>query len=111
MRSGPEHICNDHCAHTVALEESGVWYQPRCVFCGREHYMPAVPAISHGQHPCCWCGLVPPVFGTRELYQRALAGFCCPRCQLVSASLKDVEEGYCGSCHDFTGGDIKVGQR
>jgi uncharacterized CHY-type Zn-finger protein len=30
--------------------------QTRCVHCGREQYALAVWDISHGQHPCCFCG-------------------------------------------------------
>ena len=30
--------------------------QIRCVRCGLEQYAPAVWSISHGKHPCCWCG-------------------------------------------------------
>lgn len=29
--------------------------------------------------------------------------FCCPRCGGVSANPTDMEEGYCGNCHAFTG--------
>lgn len=29
--------------------------------------------------------------------------FTCPRCGKVSAHPKDLEEGYCGACHDWTG--------
>lgn len=28
--------------------------------------------------------------------------FTCPRCGMTSAHPKDVEEGYCGNCHDWT---------
>jgi len=30
--------------------------QSRCVHCRREQYAPAVFSISHGEHPCVWCG-------------------------------------------------------
>jgi predicted ATP-dependent serine protease len=30
--------------------------------------------------------------------------FTCPRCGMTSAHPKDVEQGYCGNCHDWTGG-------
>ena len=30
--------------------------QTRCVHCVREQYALAVWDISHGQHPCCFCG-------------------------------------------------------
>ena len=26
----------------------------------------------------------------------------CPRCGSISAHPKDIEEGYCGRCHDWT---------
>lgn len=29
--------------------------------------------------------------------------FTCPVCGMVSYSLDDVREGYCGNCHAFTG--------
>lgn len=29
--------------------------------------------------------------------------FVCPRCEAVSADRNDVQHGYCGRCHDFTG--------
>lgn len=28
----------------------------RCTECGREQYMLAVYSVSHGNHPCVWCG-------------------------------------------------------
>jgi hypothetical protein len=46
--------------------------QPRCIFCKREQYAPAVYAISLGEHPCCWCGRTPPVFTDRAAYREAL---------------------------------------
>lgn len=38
---------------------------------------------------------------------RAAAGavFLCPRCLMLSTNPGDVEHGYCGACHDFTGAD------
>lgn len=30
--------------------------------------------------------------------------FTCPRCSRTSHHPKDAEFGYCGACHDFTGG-------
>jgi len=27
----------------------------------------------------------------------------CPRCGMTSYNPNDIREGYCGSCHDFTG--------
>lgn len=32
-------------------------------------------------------------------------GFHCPKCKRVSHHPKDIEEGYCGHCHDWTGLD------
>jgi hypothetical protein len=32
-----------------------------------------------------------------------LPSFKCPDCGLVSFNPIDVEEGYCGACHDWTG--------
>ena len=29
----------------------------------------------------------------------------CPRCGMTSAHPKDIEQGYCGNCHDWTGLD------
>lgn len=31
------------------------------------------------------------------------SGFTCPQCGMTSHHPKDVEEGYCGNCHAFTG--------
>ena len=28
--------------------------------------------------------------------------FKCPRCGMVSYGAEDLEEGYCGNCHDWT---------
>jgi hypothetical protein len=30
-------------------------------------------------------------------------GITCPRCGLTSYHPKDISEGYCGNCHDWTG--------
>lgn len=30
--------------------------------------------------------------------------FTCPRCERTSWHPDDVREGYCGACHDWTGG-------
>ncbi len=29
--------------------------------------------------------------------------FTCPQCNATSYSRRDIEEGYCGRCHDWTG--------
>lgn len=31
--------------------------------------------------------------------------FNCPRCGMISHSPRDVENGYCGACHAFTGNE------
>jgi hypothetical protein len=33
----------------------------------------------------------------------AALGFTCPRCGMTSYHPRDLQEGYCGNCHDFTG--------
>lgn len=45
--------------------------QPRCIYCKREQYAPAVYSISHGEHPCVWCGKIPPVFKTEQEWHEA----------------------------------------
>jgi len=40
----------------------------------------------------------------QEAANKIIAGFTCPRCQMTSHHPKDIEEGYCGNCHDWTGG-------
>lgn len=44
--------------------------QPRCIYCGREQYGPAVWPISHGEHPCVWCGETPPQLTESEYRAR-----------------------------------------
>jgi hypothetical protein len=34
------------------------------------------------------------------------SSFICPRCKMISYQPEDVEEGYCGECHDWTGADF-----
>ena len=29
--------------------------------------------------------------------------FTCPKCLMMSYNANDVEQGYCGNCHEFTG--------
>jgi hypothetical protein len=48
--------------------------QMRCVFCGEEQYMPAVFEISHGNHPCCWCGKMSKPMTVDE-YNKAMLDF------------------------------------
>jgi len=38
-----------------------------------------------------------------------VTGFCCPRCGRTSYHPVDVEEGYCGACHDWTGRSLFAG--
>jgi hypothetical protein len=46
-----------------------------CINCGREQYPPLISAISHGEEPCLYCNVTPPVLPTAEyralLRQRA----------------------------------------
>lgn len=37
-----------------------------------------------------------------------MAYFQCPRCGAVSANPTDLEESYCGRCHDWTGKGLEV---
>jgi hypothetical protein len=37
-----------------------------CTNCGREQYPPLVNAISHGEEPCLYCDVTPPVLTTAE---------------------------------------------
>ena len=37
--------------------------------------------------------------------------FTCPRCGMTSHHPRDVQEGYCGACHDWTRGVITTAQR
>lgn len=50
---------------------SEVAMQPRCIYCKREQYGPAVWDISHGEHPCVWCGKTPPTFETEREWRSA----------------------------------------
>ncbi len=42
--------------------------QVKCVHCGREQYGVAVFDISHGKHPCVWCGKTPKVYTDETEY-------------------------------------------
>lgn len=53
--------------------DADVVIQPRCVFCKRDHYTLAAPAISHGEAGCHHCGRISPVFTDDADYQAALA--------------------------------------
>ena len=46
--------------------------QVRCVNCKREQYALAVYKISHGKHPCVWCGHTPKPMTENE-YRAAIA--------------------------------------
>ena len=48
--------------------------QMRCIQCRREQYAPAVLAISHGEHPCVWCGHTPPQLTVAEYQARMRSG-------------------------------------
>ena len=64
------------------MNKLDVEMQTRCIYCTREQYAMAVHAISHGEHPCVWCGVTPPVLNTdeyREAYDKVIKGVC-PRC-------------------------------
>lgn len=39
----------------------------------------------------------------QAIAEREVVSFTCPRCQRTSHHPMDVQEGYCGACHDFTG--------
>lgn len=45
--------------------------QARCLYCGAQHYGPAVYAISRGEDACGSCGRTPPVFHDRAAYRVA----------------------------------------
>lgn len=38
------------------LTKEQIVMQTRCIHCKREQYAIAVYSISHGKHPCVWCG-------------------------------------------------------
>lgn len=56
-----------------------VFYQPRCVSCGLEHYVLNVPSLSRGESPCHNCGHVPPVFTSRQEWKVAFDEGCARR--------------------------------
>jgi hypothetical protein len=37
-----------------------------CINCGREQYPPLINGISHGEEPCLYCDVTPPVLTTAE---------------------------------------------
>jgi hypothetical protein len=38
------------------------------------------------------------------LWERLIESITCPRCGMTSYNANDIREGYCGNCHDWTGG-------
>lgn len=56
----------------VEQDGRGPVYQPRCVFCGLEHYVLNVISVSNGASGCHNCGRVPPVFYDQAAYYAAL---------------------------------------
>jgi len=44
--------------------------QVRCIYCKKEQYSSAVLLISRGEHPCVWCGKVPPILTEKEYYEK-----------------------------------------
>ena len=44
--------------------------QEYCVHCGCEQYALAVRDISHGKHPCCWCGEMSEIMTYDEYYAK-----------------------------------------
>ncbi len=55
----------------VSEPDDDVATQVYCVDCGKQHYLPAVAAISRGETGCGWCGHHPGVL-TREAYREAV---------------------------------------
>lgn len=53
--------------------------QNRCIYCFREQYAIAVWEISHGRHPCVWCGKTPPVL-TEQEFREAMQKRDSPPC-------------------------------
>lgn len=56
----------------VDIDVDDVVIQPRCVFCGHEHYVLAVIAISYANASCGRCGRVPPIFLDENAYRARL---------------------------------------
>ena len=48
--------------------------QSRCIYCKKEQYAMAVHSISHGKHPCVWCGKTPPVLTQKEWLEKLKEG-------------------------------------
>lgn len=45
-----------------------------------------------------------------RLWPTGVEPFACPRCRAVSWHPRDLEEGYCGRCHDWTATKIISGR-
>jgi ribosomal protein S27E len=52
-------------------KEKDIAMQSRCIYCKKEQYAMVVFDISHGEHPCVWCGKTPPVLTEAE-YRKLL---------------------------------------
>ena len=62
-------------------------------------YMPGVPAAGHVTSGGHWHpGRID---GCVKCEPRR--SITCPRCERTSHHPRDVDEGYCGHCHDWTG--------
>lgn len=53
-------------------EKNKIVMQHHCIYCKREQYAPAVSPISHGEHPCVWCGKTSPIITEYEEYKKEL---------------------------------------
>lgn len=81
----------------------GTW-PPVCGDCGHRH----APGMDHAGH--VWDDSCPYDAGAecagpglRPFRETGPAPFTCPRCARTSYHPQDLEEGYCGACHDWTG--------
>ena len=52
------------------IKKEDIAMQVRCIYCDKEQYAIAVWSISHGEHPCVWCGKTPPVLTVTEYRER-----------------------------------------
>jgi ribosomal protein L37E len=52
---------------------------------------------SGGDLVCLRCG------GSMGTAEGDAVSITCPRCGMTSYNPTDVEQGYCGNCHDYTG--------
>ena len=65
---------------------------------GRE-YIPGVPAAGHIAGNGYWH---PGALDGCPKCPAAEASITCPRCGRTSYHPRDIAEGYCGACHDWT---------